>query len=398
MKDKTTPHQLIPYGRQTISEEDIESVIKVLRSPMITQGPAVQAFENEVKSLIGVNHSVATNSATSALHIACKALGLAPGDRLWTTPTTFVASANCGRYCGADIDFVDINPDNGLMCMEKLKIKLKEADNKGLLPKVVVPVHLAGTSCDMKMIGNLAQEYGFSILEDASHAIGGNYLGEPVGNCKYSKISIYSFHPVKIITSAEGGMATTNDSKCAQIMNDLRSHGITKDHNRFKFSEHDSWMYEQQNLGFNFRMNDIQAALGLSQLKRLEKILSERNSLLKIYKKLLNEIPVDFLEIPKGVISSVHLAIIKLRTASKSKYRKVFNGLRKAGIGVQLHYIPVHLQPYYRNLGFKNGDFPNAEAYARSAISLPLYPGLKSSEQEYVVSKVAQLVMNLSKD
>ena len=382
----------LPYGRQTITEADITAVVEVLRSPFLTQGPTVLAFEQAVAAKVGACHGVAVNSATSALHIACLALGLRAGDRLWTSPITFVASANCGRYCGATVDFVDIEPATGLMSMEALQTKLEQAERTGTLPKVVVPVHLTGSSCDMAAIGALAQRYGFAVLEDASHAIGGRYQGEPVGNCRHSAITVFSFHPVKIITTGEGGLATTNDPVLAQRMAELRSHGIVREAERFERSAAGPWMYEQQQLGFNYRITDIQAALGLSQLERLDEIVAERNRQLHHYRELLADLPLQLLEVPEGVLSSVHLAVIRLQQASTQEHRKVFEGLRAAGIGVQLHYSPVHLQPYYRQLGFKEGNFPEAEGYASSAISLPLYPGLQVDDQQRVANTLSTLL------
>jgi len=379
----------IPYGRQTISEADIAAVVEVLRSPFLTQGPVVPAFEQAVAAKVGARHGVAVNSATSALHIACLALDLGPGDWLWTSPITFVASANCGRYCGAAVDFVDIEPATGLMSMAALAVKLEQAERAGTLPKVVVPVQLAGSSCDMAAIGTLAERYGFAVLEDASHAIGGRYQGELVGNCRHSAITVFSFHPVKIITSGEGGLATTNDPLLAQRMAELRSHGIVREAERFERPAAGPWVYEQQQLGFNYRMTDIQASLGLSQLQRLDEIVAERNRQLQSYRELLADLPVQLLEVPEDVLSSVHLAVIRLQQASAEQHRQVFEGLRVAGIGVQLHYSPVHLQPYYRKLGFREGQFPAAEAYAKSAISLPLFPGLSASDQQRVVSALA---------
>ena len=376
------PKPFLPYGRQTITEADIAAVVKVLRSPFLTQGPAVPAFEQAVAAKVGARHGVAVNSATSALHIACLALGLGHGDRLWTSPITFVASANCGRYCGATVDFVDIEPTTGLMSVAALQTKLEQAERAGTLPKVLVPVHLAGSSCDMAAIGALAERYGFAVLEDASHAIGGRYQGEPVGNCRHSAITVFSFHPVKIITTGEGGLATTNDPLLAQSMAELRSHGIVREAERFERPAAGPWVYEQQQLGFNYRITDIQAALGLSQLQRLDEIVAERNRQLQHYRDLLADLPLQLLDVPEGVLSSVHLAVIRLQQATAGQHRQVFEGLRAAGIGVQLHYSPVHLQPYYRAMGFAEGQFPEAEGYARSAISLPLFPGLSSDEQK----------------
>lgn len=382
----------LPYGRQTISEADIAAVINVLRGPFLTQGPAVPMFEKAVAEKVGAAYGVAMNSATSALHIACLALELGPDDWLWTTPITFVASANCARYCGAKVDFVDIDPRTGLMSVKALSKKLESAKNNGKLPKIIVPVHLCGTSCEMESINALAQEYGFVVLEDASHAIGGNYRGHPVGNCKYSSITVFSFHPVKIITTGEGGLATTNNPKLAQKMAELRSHGITKDTNRFEHQPAGPWSYEQQNLGYNYRITDIQAALGLSQLQNLDVIVSERNRQRERYRELLSEMPVKMLSIPENVLSSLHLAVIRLADSQPEKHRLVFEGLRAAGIGVQLHYSPVHLQPYYRRLGFREGDFPEAEAYGTNAMSLPLFPGLQEGDQQRVVRALAELL------
>ena len=386
------PRPFLPYGRQTITEADIAAVVEVLRSPFLTQGPAVPAFEQAVAAKVGARHGVAVNSATSALHIACLALGLGPGDRLWTSPITFVASANCGRYCGAEVDFVDIDPATGLMSVAALQTKLEQAERDGTLPKVLVPVHLTGSSCDMAAIGSLAQRYGFAVLEDASHAIGGCYQGEPVGTCRHSAITVFSFHPVKIITTGEGGLATTNDPLLAQRMAELRSHGITKEEARFEQPAPGPWSYEQQELGFNYRLTDLQAALGLSQLQRLGSIVAERQRLLEVYRQQLAAFPLSLLEIPASVRSAQHLAVIRLHDRDPEHHRRVFEGLRSAGIGVQLHYSPMHLQPYYRRLGFAEGDFPEAEAYARNAISLPLYPGLKEQEQARVVQVLASLL------
>ena len=382
----------LPYGRQTITEADITAVVDVLRSPYLTQGPAVPAFEQAVAAKVDAHHGVAVNSATSALHIACLALGLRPGDRLWTSPITFVASANCGRYCGATVDFVDIEPTTGLMSMDALAAKLEVAERDGTLPKVMVPVHLAGSSCNIAAIGSLAERYGFAVLEDASHAIGGRYQGEPVGNCRHSAITVFSFHPVKIITTGEGGLATTNDPLLAQRMADLRSHGITRDEARFERPAAGPWSYEQQQLGINYRMTDLQAALGLSQLQRLEGIVAERQRLLEQYRQLLAGLPLRLLDIPSDVHSALHLAVIRLENPSPDHHRQVFDGLRAAGIGVQLHYTPVHLQPYYRRLGFQEGDFPEAEAYASNAISLPLYPGLQETDLQRVADTLTTLL------
>lgn len=382
----------LPYGRQTITESDIAAVSEVLRSPFLTQGPAVPAFEQGVAAKIGSEQAIAVNSATSALHIACLALGLGPGDWLWTSPITFVASANCARYCGARVDFVDIDPATGLMSVGALEEKLRRSEKDGVLPKVVIPVHLCGTSCSMQEIAALAQRYGFAVLEDASHAVGARYQGEFVGNCRFSDISVFSFHPVKIITSGEGGMAMTNHPQLAQHMADLRSHAITKDEKRFELPSPGPWSFEQQDLGFNYRMTDLQAALGLSQLQRLDQIVAERQRLHAVYAQLLADMPLRLLDIPEDVSSSLHLAVIRLSDTDVNHHRAVFEGLRGLGIGVQLHYSPVHLQPYYQRLGFQQGDFPEAESYACNAISLPLYPGLQVSEQLRVVHALSELL------
>ena len=390
------PKVFIPYGRQTISEADIAAIECVLRSPFLTQGPAVPAFEKAVADKVGAAHGVAVNSATSALHIACLALGLGQGDCLWTSPITFVASANCGRYCGAEVDFVDIDPFTGLMSVSALEMKLQQAERNGALPKVVVPVHLTGSSCDMAAIGLLAERYGFAVVEDASHAIGGYYKKDPVGNCRYSSIAVFSFHPVKIITTGEGGLATTNDPVLAQRMAELRSHGIVREPERFEQPPAGPWAYEQQQLGYNYRMSDIQAALGLSQLQRLDELVAERNLQLQFYRKLLEDLPVQLLEVPENVCSSVHLAVIRLLNVTAQQHCLVFQGLRAANIGVQLHYSPVHLQPYYRALGYAKGNFPLAETYATSALSLPLFPGLTSSNQQIVVNVLTEQLRALS--
>tara|TARA_B100000674_G_scaffold400114_1_gene345578 strand:+ start:3218 stop:4387 length:1170 start_codon:yes stop_codon:yes gene_type:complete len=374
----------IPYGRQRVSEEDIEVVVQILRSPYLTQGPKVPEFERTVAAKVGASHGVAVNSATSALHIACMALGLGPKDRLWTSPITFVASANCARYCGAEVDFVDIDPLTGLMCVNALEEKLKKSIKDNSLPKVVVPVHLCGTSCDMKAIASLAEKYGFHVLEDASHAIGGSYDGQVVGNCFYSTITVFSFHPVKIITTGEGGIATTNNAIIAQKMEELRSHGITKDASRFEYPAPGPWSYEQQDLGFNYRMTEMQAALGLNQILRLDDIVNERNALFQKYQKKLEDAPIEFLQIPINVKSALHLAVVRLRDNRQGHHRSTFEYMRNQNIGVQVHYTPVHLQPYYRRLGFTHGDFPEAEKYATNALSIPLYPGLTEEEQNRV--------------
>ena len=381
----------IPYGRQLVETDDIAAVVEVLKSSHLTQGPQVPAFETELCERTQAAHAVAVNSATSALHIACLALGLKPGDHLWTSPTTFVASANCALYCGADVDFVDIDPSTGLMDAEALEKKLIEAEIKNRLPKIVVPVHLAGTSCDMERISKLCRRWQVKIIEDASHAIGGEYKGKPLGCCEYSDITVFSFHPVKIITTAEGGIATTNNTRLAERMQDLRSHGITKDRKRFKDNTAGPWSYEQQTLGFNYRLNDIQAALGRSQLKKLDNFVNRRHEIMRIYSKAMESLPVSILTIPPDVRSSLHLAVVRLDDQSPSAHKRVFCKLRDYGIGVQLHYSPVHMQPYYREKGFKVGDFPNAEAYGLNAISLPMNAAMTDDDALYVCARLKGL-------
>ncbi len=385
--------KFIPYGKQFISEDDINSVIQTLRSDFLTQGDQVPLFEKEVSSFLEVNYSVAVNSGTSALHIACLALELGEGDYLWTSPISFVASANCGRYCNANIDFVDIDLETGLLDVNLLSKKLKKAELTGKLPKVLVCVHLGGASCNMKEIKKLSEKYGFKIIEDASHAFGGTYYGRKVGACDYSDICVFSFHPVKIITTAEGGLATTNNKFLAERMELLRTHYITKDQSKFELINFGSWSYEQQGLGFNYRMNDIQATLGLSQLKRISSIIIERNNILNFYKDNLINNNISFLEIEKNVKSSVHLVIIRLNNISEENHKNIFNDMRERNIGVQLHYSPIHLQPYYRKLGFEEGDFPNAEEYSKSAMSLPVFEGIKYEQLQYVVQSLLDIIL-----
>ena len=370
---------MIPYGRQSISQSDIDAVVEVLKSDFLTQGPMVPSFEKAAANYVGAKHAVAVNSATSALHIACLALGLGSGDILWTSPITFVASANCGRYCGARVDFVDIDPDTFNMCPIKLEEKLEQAKRHGQLPKVVIPVHMCGQSCDMEAIGSLA-------IEDASHAIGGKYQGKPVGSCTYSDITVFSFHPVKIITTAEGGMALTNQPELAEKMCRLRSHGITRDPLKMTHEPEGSWYYQQIDLGFNYRMTELQAALGISQMERLNEFVSRRHQLATRYNELLADLPITLPWQHPDSYSAFHLYVIRLKLDKIGRtHRDVFESLREQGIGVNLHYIPVHTQPYYKAMGFNDGDFPQAEKYYSEAISIPMFPALKESEQDYVV-------------
>lgn len=390
------PNNFIPYGRQFIDDEDIKSVLSILNSEYLTQGPNIEVFENQLSNRVNVKYGVAVNSATSALHVACMALGLGVGDYLWTTPITFVASANCAIYCGANVDFVEVNMDTGLIDVEALKCKLVKAEKDGKLPKIVVPVHLAGTSCDMKSIKELSKKYGFYILEDASHAVGGTYYDHPVGSCRYSDICVFSFHPVKIITTGEGGIATTNSYLLDQKMRLLRSHGIERDKIKFENEIPGPWAYEQQMLGYNYRMSEISAALGISQLKKLDKFIKLRSINYQKYVELLKKLPVSMNLIPDKVSSSHHLSFLKLNKPNKNLHKNLFVNLREMGIGVQVHYIPVHLQPFYRERGFKIGDFPNSEIFANNIISLPNFPALKDFEHKFVVDCLKKAFQNLT--
>tara|TARA_B100002051_G_scaffold15165_1_gene12340 strand:- start:15767 stop:16945 length:1179 start_codon:yes stop_codon:yes gene_type:complete len=386
----------IPYGRQTITQGDIDSVIEVLRSPFITQGPAIENFEFSLSDVLGAPHTVAVSSATAALHLACLALDLGPSDWVWTSPITFVASSNCALYCGAKIDFVDIDRSTGLISIDSLERKLAFAKAANKLPKAVIPVHLAGSPCDMESIKKLADIYKFFVIEDASHAIGSSYRSSPVGSCQFSDMAVFSFHPVKIVTTGEGGAVTTRDSQIASKLKALRTHGIIKDQSSFIYPAAGPWSYEQQFLGYNYRMTDIQAALGISQLQRLTNIVAERNSIRQRYVRELSEMPIRILLNAPHSVSSVHLVILDLLRSNADYHRQVFCKLRELGIGVQLHYSPVHLQPYYRNLGFKPGDFPNAEDYAINAISLPVYPGLTSESQSRVIYSIISCIEGCS--
>lgn len=390
---------MIPYARHEITEEDIEAVKKVLLSDFLTQGPVTPRFEKEISDYCSVAHAVVTNSSTSSLHIACMALDLGPGDWLWTSPNTFVASANCGLYCGANISFVDIDPLTYNMCIDKLAIKLEQAEKSDQLPKIVVPVHFAGQPCDMPAIYKLSKRYGFKIIEDASHAIGasyttGNYNDTKttskifkVGCCAHSDITVFSFHPIKIITSGEGGAAVTNSKELAGRMSRLRTHGITSDNALFQSRpENEIWNYQQIELGFNYRMNEIQAALGLSQMRRLDNNVSLRHKIAKHYDLELTNLPIIKPWQDLQNYSSYHLYPIRVtENINKKTQKQIYNSLWKNGIKANLHYIPVHRQPYYEELGFKKGDFPEAEKFHREVISLPMFATLNNDQQDYVI-------------
>lgn len=381
----------IPYGRQSISEEDIQAVVDVLRSDYLTQGPAVPRFEEVVNEWCGSSYATAVNSATSALHIACLALGVGSGDRVWTSAITFVASANCAHYCGAHVDFVDVDNDTYNMSIDHLEEKLVTANKSGTLPKVVIPVHLAGQSCDMEAIKRLSNIYGFRVIEDASHAIGATYKGAPVGRCDYSDVTVFSFHPVKIITTGEGGVATTNDQELAARMALLRSHGVTRDPNQMFNPPHGPWYYEQITLGFNYRLTDISAALGTSQIRRLAEFVDERHRLARRYNSLLVDHPVRIPWQHPDTHSSFHLYVVRPDLGRlQATHREIFERLRAQGILANLHYIPVYRHPYYASKGYRRSEFPNAEQYYSEAISLPIYPGLTDGEQDRVIAALLE--------
>ncbi len=378
---------MIPYGRQFISEQDIEAVVDVLRSDFLTQGPAIPAFEQAIAQYCGVANAIAVSNATAALHIACLALDVGRGDVVWTSPNTFVASANCARYCGASVDFVDVDPKTYNMCPEKLAEKLKEAEKAGTLPKVVIPVHFAGTPCDMARIHTLSEQYGFKIIEDASHAIGSRYEDSRIGDCRFSDIAVFSFHPVKIITSGEGGMATTRSPDLARRLQLYRSHGITREPSELEDVTQGAWYYEQQMLGYNYRLTDLQAALGLSQLQNIEAWITRRHEILAQYDAAFADLPVTRPSYPGNVRSALHLYPIQV-----ADRRRVFEGMRAAGILVNVHYIPVHTQPDFQKLGFAWGDFPQSEDYYKSAISLPMFASLSDAQCSDVIKTLRDLL------
>ncbi|HEY2981140.1 MAG TPA: UDP-4-amino-4,6-dideoxy-N-acetyl-beta-L-altrosamine transaminase [Anaerolineales bacterium] len=382
---------MIPYGRQHVTDEDISAVVAILRSDFLTQGPLPPQFQRAIAARCGAAHAVAANSATSALHLACMALGLGNGDWLWTSPITFVASANCGLYCGAKIDFVDIDPRTYNMCPRALERKLAVAEREGRLPKILIPVHFAGQSCDMTAIYSLAQRYGVRIIEDASHAIGATFRAEPVGNCRYSDITVFSFHPVKIITTAEGGMAVTNSDHLAGRMARLATHGITRNPSLMTHEPDGDWYYQQVDLGFNYRLTDLQAALGLSQLSRLEAYVERRHQIAQRYNHELAALPVQLPYQAQDGRSALHLYPIRIDSVRFDR-KQVFDALRREGVGVNVHYIPVYSQPYYQSFGFVADDFPEAERYYAGALSIPMYPTMTDQQQDHVIAAVIRVL------
>lgn len=383
----------IPYGRQDITEDDIDAVVNVLRSEFLTQGPLVPAFESVVANYCNAKFAVAVSNATAALHIACLALGVGKGDIVWTTPITFVASANCALYCGAEVDFVDIDPNSYNLSLQSLEDKLRIAERSGFLPKVVIPVHLCGEPCNMAGIYALSQRYGFKIIEDASHAIGGKYKNQPIGNCRFSDITVFSFHPVKIITTAEGGMALTNNAELASKMELFRSHGITRDPSQMTRKSDGPWYYQQIELGYNFRMTELQAALGISQMKRLDAYVAKRNQLALHYGELLCKSPVTRQWQHSDSYSSFHLFVIRLEDSGHTyTHIEVFEWMRSKGIGVNLHYIPVYRHPYYEVMGFRPTDFPEAESYYLEAITLPMYPNMSFDQQQSIIITLNDII------
>tara|TARA_Y100000589_G_scaffold305927_1_gene320270 strand:+ start:10812 stop:11981 length:1170 start_codon:yes stop_codon:yes gene_type:complete len=386
--------KFIPYGRQDIDDEDINNVVKVLKSDFITQGPTVPLFENLLSKYTHGKYSFCLNSATSALHLACLSLGLKKGDIVWTSPISFVASANCALYCGAKVDFIDIDPFSYNMSVKKLEEKLINAKKEGDLPKIVIPVHLSGQSAEMIKIKELSKEFNFKIIEDASHALGGSYKNEKIGSCKFSDLTVFSMHPVKMITTGEGGVITTNNKLIAKKIKSLRSHGITKDTLDMTKVPDGLWYYEQLELGYNYRMPDINAALGITQLDKLDKFVSKREEIANYYDKNLIDLPLKTPHQIPNCVSSRHLYIIRIDNKhSKFKHKDIFSRLRDSNIGVNLHYIPIHLQPYFQNLGFIKGQFPEAEKYYEEAISLPIFTKLTKREQDYVIDTLRKLII-----
>jgi UDP-4-amino-4,6-dideoxy-N-acetyl-beta-L-altrosamine transaminase len=384
---------MIPYGRQSLDQADIDAVVEVLESDWLTQGPTIERFEAAMAERCEAGFGVAVCNATAALHIACLAAGLGEGDWLWTSPNTFLASANCGRYCGADVDFVDIDPLTWNLDVNALKHKLESAEREGKLPKVLVAVAFSGQSCDMRAIAELSRRYGFVVIEDASHAVGASYAGRPVGCGEYADMTVFSFHPVKIVTTGEGGLVLTNSPERAEHLRRLRSHGMTRDPVQMDAPSHGPWYYQQVELGFNYRITDMQAALGLSQLNKLDGFLARRRQLVARYQALLADLPLTLPTPQPEAESAWHLYVVRLQTERlQHSHRQIFEGLRAAGIGVNVHYIPVHLQPYYRDLGFAAGDFPQAEAYYAQAISLPLFPAMTDEQQDFVVDQLRRLL------
>ena len=385
---------MIPYGRQDISEDDIKAVIEILNSDFLTQGPVTPSFEEAVAKYCNSKSAFAMNSSTSALHAACFALDVSPGDAVWTSANTFAASSNCALYCGASVDFVDIDPSTYNMCVKALEEKLILAQKNNSLPKVVIPVHLCGQSCDMKRISELGKEYNFRIIEDASHAIGGSYNNNKIGSCEFSDISVFSFHPVKIITTGEGGMALTNDKSCMKKLELFRTHGITRNLDYMENNTDEPWYYEQIELGFNYRMTEIQSALGKSQLTRLDNFIDARLKIVQMYKELLVDLPLKLPYCDPAIISSWHLYVVRVdREIVKKSHKDIFRELRSLGVGVNLHYIPVYLHPYYRKLGFQPGYCKEAEKYYSEAISLPIYPGLSIKQQNEVASCISKVLL-----
>ncbi len=381
---------MIPYGRQNISDEDIAAVTAVLKSDYLTQGPQVPLFEKGICAVTSAEHAVAANSATSVLHLACLALGVGQGDSVWTSPITFVASANSALYCGATVDFVDVNRLSGNMCPQALEAKLKQAKINNSLPKVLIPVHMAGHSCDMQAIGMLAKAYGVKVIEDASHGIGGSYQDAKIGACQYSDITVFSFHPVKIITTAEGGVGTTNDPLLAESMAQLRSHGIIRDSESMLRPDEGDWYYEQHTLGFNYRMTELQAALGNSQIKRLDSFVAQRNEIAKRYQLAFADLRLKCVIPLKDSLSAYHLMIVQLPEDLDRKV--IFNAMRAAGIWVHVHYFPVHLQPYYLKQGFAEQDFPEAEYFYQHCLTLPLFPDLTEDELSFIIDTLRGLI------